>query len=188
MSPGMRTFAEPADEPDRTAAFREGMRYMAGAVALVTAGAGERRIGMTATSVTALSAEPPTLLVCINRSASLRPLLDRIGHFAVNLLGDSHQGLADRFAGRHGVAGADRFARGRWTTLATGAPVLGDALAAFDCAIEEIIERHSHAIVIGRVEAVRTAAVPALLYWHGGYRLLAADEGDGAFATACVGG
>lgn len=128
------------------------------------------------------------MLVCINRSATRRPLLDRVGHFAVNLLGDRHQGLADRFAGRHGVAGADQFGRGGWTTLATGAPVLGDALAAFDCAIEEIIERHSHAIVIGRVEAVRTAVVPALVHRHGGYRLLAADEGAEAVVAACVGG
>jgi flavin reductase (DIM6/NTAB) family NADH-FMN oxidoreductase RutF len=184
----MRIFAEPSHDPDRAAAFREAMRHLAGGVAIVTAGRDEGRVGMTATSVTSLSAEPPTLLVCINRSASLRPALDRAGHFAVNLLGDRHQGLADRFAGRHGVAGHERFARGRWSTLATGAPVLADALAAFDCGIEEIIERHSHAIVVGRVQAVRITAAAALVYWHGGYERLVRDGIDPAFAEDCVGG
>ncbi len=184
----MRVFAETGGDPDRAAGFREAMRHLAGGVAIITAGRDDGRAGMTATAVTALSAEPPTLLVCINRSASLRPALDRSGHFAVNLLGDRHQGLADRFAGRHGVAGHERFARGRWSTLATGAPVLADALAAFDCAIDEIIERRTHAIVIGRVEAVRVKAAPALVYWRGGYERLAEGGIDPAFAEGCVGG
>lgn len=184
----MRMFADPSGEPDRSAAFREAMRQLACGVAIVTAGRDDARIGMTATSVASLSAEPPTLLVCINRSASLRPLLDRTGHFAVNLLDDHHQGLADRFAGRHGVAGHQRFARGSWTTLVTGAPVLADALAGIDCAIEEIIERHSHTIAIGRVAAVRIKAGSALVYWQGGYERLASGDVDPAFAEGCVGG
>jgi flavin reductase (DIM6/NTAB) family NADH-FMN oxidoreductase RutF len=184
----MRVFAETGSDPDRSAGFREAMRHLAGGVAIITAGQAEGRVGLTATAVTSLSADPPTLLVCINRSASLRPVLDGVGHFAVNLLGDRHQALADRFAGRHGVAGHERFARGRWSTLATGAPVLADALAAFDCAIDEIIERQTHAIVIGRVEAVRIKAAPALVYWRGGYERLVEGGIDPAFAEGCVGG
>ncbi len=173
---------------DQAAAFRDAMRHLAGGVAIIAAGQGDARQGMTATSVTSLAADPPSVLVCINRTASLRPLLDRTGHFAVNLLGDRHQALADRFAGRHGVAGHERFARGAWTTLATGAPVLADALAAIDCAIDDIIERHTHAIVIGRVEAVRIRSAPALVYWHGDYTHLARGSIDRSLAETCVGG
>jgi len=66
--------------------------------------------------------------------------------------------------------------------------VLADALAAIDCAVEDIIERHSHAIVIGRVEAVRISSASALVYWHGDYAQLARGGIDCGFAEDCVGG
>ncbi len=60
-----------------------------------------------------------------------------------------------------------------WTTLATGAPVLADAVAAFDCLIEEAIERHSHAIVLGAVVSLREGAdEPALAHWRGEFSAL----------------
>lgn len=157
--------------------FRSAMRQLAGGVSVVTVGRGAEVSGMTVTSVTSLSAEPPSLLVCVNRGASSWPLLEQHGAFAVNILSADQQDVADRFAGRHGVSGAARFDGARWTTLVTGTPVLVDALASLDCRVEEVIERHSHAIVIGRVVAVgvgeRTAA---LAYWHGDYVALDRDE------------
>ena len=71
------------------------------------------------------------------------------------MLGAAHGELAERFAGRGGFKGAERFADGDWVSLVTGAPVLADALAAIDCRVEDIVERHTHAIVIGAVQAVR---------------------------------
>ncbi len=152
-------------------AFRQAMRRLAGGVGLITVGSGADRTGLTATSVTSLSAEPPRLLVCINRDASAWPLIAEYGAFGVNLLGANQQDLADRFAGKTGEKGAARFAGTRWKSLATGAPLLEDALAAIDCTVEEIIERHSHAIVIGRIEAVDIGQwSDPLLYWSGLYR------------------
>ena len=61
--------------------------------------------------------------------------------------------------------GPRRFADARWITLATGAPILADALAAFDCLIEEVIERHSHAIVLGAVVSLQEGSdEPALAH------------------------
>ncbi len=153
------------------AAFRQAMRRLAGGVGLITVGTGDDRTGLTATSVTSLSADPPRLLVCINRSASAWPILKEYGAFGVNLLDANQQDLADRFAGKSGEKGAARFAGARWKSLVTGAPLLNGALAAIDCTIEEIIERHSHAIVIGRIEAVELGDwSDPLLYWSGVYR------------------
>ena len=66
-----------------------------------------------------------------------------------------HQALAHRFSGHSGVQGPRRFDLAQWTTLSTGAPILADATAAFDCLVEEVIERHSHAIVLGAVVSLK---------------------------------
>jgi flavin reductase (DIM6/NTAB) family NADH-FMN oxidoreductase RutF len=64
-----------------------------------------------------------------------------------------------------------RFEGARWTALATGAPILVGALAAFDCLIEEVIERHSHAIVLGAVVSLKEGLdEPALIHWRTSYR------------------
>jgi flavin reductase (DIM6/NTAB) family NADH-FMN oxidoreductase RutF len=160
--------AAPAESPHEK--FRVAMRELAGAVSVISCGEDERRTGFTATSVSSLSLDPPTLIVCVNRSSSSWPTLREAPSFGVNILSASHRELAHRFAGGSGAEGAQRYEGGQWMTLATGAPLLTDALAAFDCSVEEIIERHSHAIVIGRIEAVRRrGGAGALVYWRGSY-------------------
>lgn len=155
-------------------AFRSAMRKLAGAVSVLTVGAGEERTGLTATSVSSVSVEPPTLLICVNRTASsLAPLLKHRA-FAINVLRPHHEEVAGRFAGKDGLKGPARYVGADWTRLSTGAPVLADALATFDCELEDAIERHSHVIVIGRVVASRiTENAEPLLYWAGDYRRLA---------------
>lgn len=156
---------EPARED-----FRIAMRELAGGVSVVTLGQDERRTGFTATSVSSLSLEPPTVIVCVNRRSSSWPLLREADSFGINVLSASHRELAHRFAGGGGIEGLARYEGAQWVAAITGAPLLADALAAFDCSIEEIIERHSHAIVIGRVEAVRRrSGGGALLCWRGDY-------------------
>ena len=113
------------------------------------------------------------MLVCVNRDASAWPVIQREHHYCVNILDSRHQDLADRFAGRSGINGAARYEGARWRQFATGAWGLEDALAVIDCAIEEIIERHSHGIIIGAVKWVHLGGgSEALVYGHGGYRTL----------------
>lgn len=160
----------PSIEDIETAAFKATLRQLAGAVSVIATGVGEGRGGLTVTSVTSLSAEPPTILVHINRTASAFPTIAGERRFTVNVLSDRQQAIADRFAGRGGIRGAARFEGADWTVLATGAPVLVGALAVLDCAVEEIIERHSHGLVIGRVKASAVdVEAGALLYWRGIY-------------------
>jgi flavin reductase (DIM6/NTAB) family NADH-FMN oxidoreductase RutF len=150
--------------------FRKAMRHLAGGVSVITVGQGRDITGMTVTSVSSLSVEPPALIVSINRSASSWPLLKRNGFFGVNILNADQSDIAERFAGKGGVTGADRFAGARWFTRVSGVPLLVDALAAIDCEVEQIVERHSHAIVIGRpLDMQLSQRTAALAYWQGQY-------------------
>lgn len=154
--------------------FRHAMREFAAGVAIVACRDGGALNGCTATAVTSLSLTPPSLLVCLNRNSSTLAGIRRSGSFCVNILTARQQGLAERFAGRGGEHGADRFAEGDWLSLATDAPALSDACAAIDCRVDEIIEKHTHAILIGLVAAVRLdGAASALLHWRSRFEALA---------------
>ena len=157
--------------------FRGAMRQLTGGVSVITAGRGRDISGMTVTSVSSLSVDPPTLIVSVNRTASSWPLLKRYGSFGVNILTSDQIDIAERFTGKDGLKGADRFAGAEWTTRVSGVPLLEGALAAIDCEVEETVERHSHAIVIGRVLDVQLSARhAALAYWHGQYVAIDRDE------------
>jgi flavin reductase (DIM6/NTAB) family NADH-FMN oxidoreductase RutF len=150
--------------------FRAAMRHLAGGVSVITAGIGEDRTGLTATSPTSFSADPPTVLACVNRDASAIPVIISYRHFSVNVLGEAQQHIAENFTGRGGLRGPHRYRGAEWSTLETSAPILDDALVSFDCELDEAIERHSHVILIGRVVAVRVGAGDrALVYWRGAY-------------------
>ena len=157
--------------------FRGAMRQLTGGVSVITAGRGRDISGMTVTSVSSLSVEPAALIVSINREASSWPLVKRHGAFGVNILTSDQIDIAERFAGKDGLKGADRFAGAEWTTRASGVPLLVGALAAIDCEVEEIVERHSHAILIGRVLGLQLSTrTAALAYWQGQYVAIDRDE------------
>jgi len=157
--------------------FRNAMRQLTGGVSVITAGRGRDISGMTVTSVSSLSVDPPCLIVSLNRESSSWPLVKRYGFFGVNILTSDQIDIAERFTGKGGLKGADRFAGARWTTRASGVPLLADALAAIDCEVEDVVERHSHAIVIGRVLDVAVSArTAALAYWQGRYVAIDQDE------------
>jgi 3-hydroxy-9,10-secoandrosta-1,3,5(10)-triene-9,17-dione monooxygenase reductase component len=156
-----------------TSTFRDAMRHLVGGVSVITAGVDEDRTGLTVTSAISLSLDPPTMLICVNRNASAWPVIRRERHYCVNILDARHQRIADQFAGRDGFKGAARYEGARWRRFASGASGLEDALAVIDCAVEEVIERHSHGIIIGSVREVHLGGgAEALVYGHGRYRAL----------------
>ncbi len=174
------------DRDVTSADFRGAMRHLAGGVSVITVGRGKEITGMTVTSVSSLSVDPPTLIVSINRESSSWPLLKRHGCFGVNILSADQLNIAERFGGKNGPKGADRFAGAQRTTRVSGAPLLVGALSAIDCEAEDIIERHSHAIVVGRVLDIQTAKrTAALAYWQGRY--VAIDQDEDAETLAQVG-
>jgi flavin reductase (DIM6/NTAB) family NADH-FMN oxidoreductase RutF len=167
--------------------FRNAMRQLTGGVSVITAGKGRDISGMTVTSVSSLSVDPPSLIVSLNRESSSWPLVKRYGFFGVNILTSDQVDIAERFTGKGGLKGADRFAGAPWTTRASGVPLLADALAAIDCEVEDVVERHSHGIVIGRVLDVAVSArTAALAYWQGRYVAIDQDEDAAKLAEVSV--
>ena len=177
-------------ELDREASpddFRGAIRHLVGGVSVITTGRGADVTGMTVTSVSSLSIDPPTLFVSVNRASSTWPLLKRHGFFGVNILTSDQLDIAERFSGRDGLKGRERFAGGGWVSGISGAPLLAGALAAIDCEVEEVIERHSHAIVIGRVrDLMLSKRESALGYWHGRYVAIDRDEDIARLAAVGV--
>ena len=132
--------------------FRAAMRQVAGAVTVVTTRAlnGEPR-GVTATAVCSLTVEPPSVIACINRDTWVGQIAPESGNFCVNVLAKAQQPVAETFAGRSALAGAERFQIGAWQDADTGAPILDGAIASFDCDLEQAVDFATHVILIGRV-------------------------------------
>jgi flavin reductase (DIM6/NTAB) family NADH-FMN oxidoreductase RutF len=135
------------------AGFKRAMRQFAGSVAIIAAGTGGDRRGLTATAVCSLSVEPPKMLVCVNKSAQAHDVIAKTGSFSINFLRYDQQVLAERFAARDGSKGAIRFAGEPWSELVTGAPVLSSAAAALDCELDVSVPTETHTVYIGRVVA-----------------------------------
>lgn len=145
--------------------FRAAMRGFMGHVSLVTVA----ETGLVVTSATSLSAEPPMILFCINRNSSTWPVLQSQGRFGWSALGAAHQPVAERFSGRTGVTGADRYAGAEWQELA-GVRLLVGAPLAFACEVTDMIDKGTHSIVIGQVVGIMTQADAGVLaYHHGAY-------------------
>lgn len=154
--------------------FTNAMRALVGNCSVITVGQGEDRSGLIVTSAISLSAEPPLLLACVNRTASSWPLLEKYRRFGWSSLGAAHQKVAENFAGFGGVKGVDRYADTEWDICETGSYLVKGAPSAFDCVVDEMIDRATHSIVIGRVTEIRqTEGAGALVYWNGSFQSLA---------------
>lgn len=152
--------------------FKAGMRRLASGVTLITSVYEGKRAGLIATAVSSVSTTPPTLLICVNRSASAHDVIDGSGSFAVNLIAASDLYLVDVFS--KPALREQRFKAGDWTTLASGTPILATSLASFDCKIVHRLAYESHTIFLGEVNMVRIADGhdDALLYMDSTFRRL----------------
>jgi flavin reductase (DIM6/NTAB) family NADH-FMN oxidoreductase RutF len=146
IQPGPRLVSE-LDAP----AFRDAMAQVASAVHIVTTDGPGGRVGLTATAVASVSDAPPTVLACIERSSRTLATIEASGVFCINTLPGGCEELAEIFASRRDIHGEARFEAARWGRLATGVPVLRDALAAFDCRLVATHDIATHRIVVGEV-------------------------------------
>ena len=155
--------------------FRSTMGLFAGAVTLITTGTGDRRRGLTATSVCSLTDSPPSLMVCVNQSSGTCDAIVENGRFSVQLLSDEHQDLAMCFAGATGAVGADKFNMGDWGQCRSGQPRLTSALASISCAVEDRNTVGSHTVFVGRIVEVQLAPErQSLVYARSRFHSLAA--------------
>ena len=149
-------------------AFRAAMRGFASTVSVVTACDHEREHGMTVTSVTSLSMEPPSILVCVHRKTLLHDIVLRAPRFGVNVLGQDQAELSTAFSG--GTPPRDRFAVGDWRRSDAGVPYLVGAHATILCRKSAAIPYGTHVILVGEVEHVELSqSVSPLVYHNAAY-------------------
>jgi flavin reductase (DIM6/NTAB) family NADH-FMN oxidoreductase RutF len=151
-------------EPVPTPEFVAAMGQHVSSVCVITTTHEGKRYGLTATAMTSVCADPPRLLVCVNKSGVSHDMIKVSGVFCVNVLAEQQLQTAKAFAGMLGKD-FDKFSAGEWYAFQTGAPALVKAVAVFDCRIAETIDQFSHAIFIGEVQAVSfVTGQDALLY------------------------
>ena len=145
--------------------FRHVVGHLASGVTVVTTEAAGKRHGMTASSVTSLSMDPPMMLACINSAVPTADAVSESGRYVVNVLGE-HQGeLARQFA----TASRDKFRNVAVHRGALGLPLLSEALAHIECEVAERVVGGTHTIFLGRVVSATAGDGQPLTYFRGGF-------------------
>ncbi len=153
--------------------LRDALGCFATGVTVVTCfdGAGQPT-GLTANSFTALSLDPPLLLVCVAKSSISVAALSEAKAFAVNVLQTHQRPASITFSTRV----EDRFGQTEWTVGEHGAPVLMDSLSVFECHHHAVHDGGDHVILVGEVvKASFEPGLDPLLYFRGSYRRLHFD-------------
>jgi len=153
--------------PAERSAFVGAMAAAVTGVNVVTTDGPGGRLGLTVSSMTSISAEPPQLLVAINRSSPLVGAIRRNGSFGVSVLGAHQSAVADTFAGRPRAGAPYGFGCARWDDR--GSPLLESAAARFDCTVAATVEAGTHTLVIGLVRHADRGAARPLAYTRRAY-------------------
>ena len=147
--------------------FRQAMRRVASTVNVISILVDGQPMGVTATAVSSISLDPPSLLVCINRAASLHAPMGDMTHFRLNVLHRDQEAIAQMFADRS--QHALRFLSG-WDLRSAGAPQLIDAQATMLCRRTDTHSFGTHSIFIGVIEeAAWREEIDPLVYLDGRY-------------------
>jgi flavin reductase (DIM6/NTAB) family NADH-FMN oxidoreductase RutF len=140
--------------------FKAVMRQLAGGVTVITTADGGEPHGFTATAFCSVCAEPPTVLIVVNRTSRTHPHIDARRRFAVNILADDQQELADRFAGKRN----DQFEGVSYAVPEDGAPVFDGVSAHLQCLVTSRLDVGTHTIFIGDVVGGGTSDSGPLVY------------------------
>lgn len=149
--------------------FRNAMSLLSTAVNVISTEGKSGLHGFTASAVCSVTDNPPTLLVCMNQTSRSHIHFVENKILSVNVLGAQHENISNAFASSK-FSSEQRFKLGAWGTLATGAPILQDALVSFDCEIEQIQAVGTHSIFMCRVVAIkRSEQTESLVYFNRAY-------------------
>lgn len=145
--------------------WREAMGGFLTGITVVTTRSGEGVAGTAVNAFSAVSQDPPLLLVCLDRHSRSLEAIRQSGILAVNILSDAHMDVVRRFAAK---SADDRFRDVDFFDGATGAPVLAESVAWFDCEVHAIHDGGDHEIVVGRVLDLGSNKNAAPLAYHRG--------------------
>ena len=150
--------------------YRDAMAKLCAAVNIITTDGEAGLGGFTASAVCSVTDDPPTLLVCMNRSSSQIQAFRRNGVICINVLAGGHQEISAVFAGRGGLSIPDRFAQVAYVSGMTGSPVVEEAVVSFDCIIKQVVEVGTHDVIFCEVEAIYSGTGrSALVYFNRDY-------------------
>ncbi|MCC5867277.1 MAG: flavin reductase family protein [Gammaproteobacteria bacterium] len=153
------------------AQFRQAMGQFATGVTIVTcANAQARPVAMTVNSFTSVSANPPLILWCVNKTILPFPAFHEAAHFAIHVLHAGQQDMSNHFA----VDREDKFSGIDYTDGIGAVPTLKDFLALYQCETHARFDAGDHVIIVGRVLSCELRDGQPLLFHGGGYRELAA--------------
>lgn len=143
-------------------------RFATGVTVVTSVDKQGRPVGMTANSFTSLSLDPPLVLFCIDKKASLYPVFMGASAFAVNILSAEQEHLSRQFAAKD----IDRFAGVAYREGVTRSPILDDVLGYFDCQVEARYDGGDHTIMVGRVVDGQERDGAPLIFFSGQYQRL----------------
>lgn len=148
--------------------YREAMANVAAAVHVITTDGAAGRYGITMTAVTSVTDTPPTMLLCINRKATIQPILRANGALCINILAQHQRKAADFFSGMMPLPPEERFAHHEWTQGESGQWQLEGALANLHGEIAEMRDMGSHTVFYVSVGHIRIGAAQdkPLLYFR----------------------
>lgn len=149
--------------------FIAAMRNVPTPVSIVATDGGSGSHGATVSAFCSLSADPPSLLVCLNRHSRISRIVEDNGAFALNILGEAHDGLAQAFAGDLTRQDIRNFDPPDWATGALGQPHLLASASAFFCEVDQSMNFGTHTIVIGLVREVAGNPASGIVYLDGSY-------------------
>jgi flavin reductase len=144
--------------------FTRAMGAAATGVTVVTTEGVAGRFGLTVSAISSVSAEPPLLLVCVNRRNPCVAAITQNGRFAVNILSEAQTDVARVFSGRPVSGTAYDFTLHGWHAGKAGMPVLTGAAAHFECEVDTIHDAGTHRIFIGKVISADRGDAPPLIY------------------------
>ena len=134
--------------------LKKSMRHWASGVTVVTSIDGHERAGLTASSFTSISVDPPMILLSLQSFTPTLKLIERSGIFAVSILTSKQANLSVQFAGFAKLPeGADKFYQVDLKTAVTGAPIIADAASWMDCKLAAVYEAGLSRIIVGEVMA-----------------------------------
>lgn len=146
----------------------QAMRRLASSVTIISSSNGDERHAMAATAVNSLSTEPPSILICVNKTASIHKILDQGADFCVNVLAHEQEELSILCGGK--AKGEARFETGNWAEAENGVPYLTDAQSALLCETDGKYSYGTHTIFIGRIKKIHNSEeISPLIYVDGGY-------------------
>jgi 3-hydroxy-9,10-secoandrosta-1,3,5(10)-triene-9,17-dione monooxygenase reductase component len=158
--------------------FRQVMGRFATGISVVTTFNRDKPAGITVNALSSVSLEPPLVMVALDRSRFITPMVRSLGRYAVNVLGEDQQALSDCFAHAPVSPGREAFCGASWTHGPAGLPLLDGAIATLECTVVQTFSAGDHDLFIGRVDSLgaggddgrddREAAIP-LLYFRRRY-------------------